>query len=70
MIKVGTAVKWKWGSGIATGKVVEIFTKDIIKTITGSAISRKASPENKSFLIEQEDGAKVLKSATEIERAE
>lgn len=70
MIKVGTVVKWKWGSGIATGKVVEIFTKDITKTIKGSAITRKASPGNKAFYIEQEDGAKVLKSATEIERAE
>ena len=70
MIKVGTAVKWKWGSGIATGKVVEIFIKDITKTIKGSAITRKASPENKAFLIEQEDSAKVLKSATEIEWAE
>lgn len=70
MIKVGTVVKWKWGSGIATGKVVEIYTKHFTKTIKGSAISRKASPENEAFLIDQEDGAKVLKSATEIERAE
>lgn len=70
MIKVGTLVKWKWGSAIAMGKVVEIFTKDITKTIKGSAITRKATPENKAFFIEQEDGAKVLKSATEIERAE
>ena len=59
------------GSGIATGKVVEIFIKDITKTIKGSAaITRKASPGKKAFYIEQEDGAKVLKSATEIERAE
>lgn len=70
MIKVGTLVKWKWGSGIATGKVIEVFTKDTTKTIKGSVITRKASPENKAFLIEQENGAKVLKGVTEIERAE
>ena len=70
MIKVGTAVKWKCGSGIATGKVIEVFTQDITKTIKGSAITRKATPENKAFYIEQEDGDKVLKSASEIERAE
>ena len=70
MIKVGTVVKWKWGSGIATGKVIEVFTTDITKTIKGSAITRKATPENKAFFIEHEDGAKVLKSATEIEKAE
>ena len=66
MIKVGTVVNWKWGSGIATGKVVEIFTKDITKTIKGSTITRKATPENKAFFIEQEDGAKVLKSAADL----
>lgn len=70
MIKVGTVVKWKWGSGIATGKIIEVFNKDITKTIKGSAITRKATPKNKAFFIEQEDGAKVLKSATEIERAD
>ncbi len=69
MIKVGTVVKWRWGSGTAEGKVIEVFTDDITKTIKGSAITRKATPENKAFYIEQEDGDKVLKSATEVERA-
>lgn len=70
MIKVGTVVKWKWRSGLATGKVIEVFTKDITKTIKGATITRKATPENKAFFIEQEYGAKILKSATEVERAE
>ena len=70
MIKVGTLVQWKWGNGTATGKVIEIFTEDITKTIKGSAITRKASPENKAFYIAQKNGDKILKSATEIERAD
>ena len=70
MIKVGTVVKWRWGSGTAEGKVIEVFTDDITKTIKGSAITRKATPENKAFYIEQEDGDKVLKSATAVERAD
>ena len=70
MIKVGTVVKWKWGSATAKGKVIEVFIKDITKTIKGAKITRKATPENKAFFIEQEDGDKVLKSATEIERAD
>ncbi|KEY19835.1 DUF2945 domain-containing protein [Kaistella antarctica] len=70
MIKVGTVVQWKWGSGTAKGKVNEVFTEDITKFIKGSEITRKATPENKAYYIAQEDGDKVLKSATEIERAD
>ena len=70
MIKVGTVVQWKWGSGTAKGKVIEVFTEDITKSIKGSEITRKATPEKKAYYIEQEDGDKVLKSATEIERAD
>ena len=70
MIKVGTIVKWNWGSGTAKGKVIEVFTENITKTIKGSDITRKAAPESKAYYIEQEDGDHVLKSATEIERAD
>ena len=68
MIKKGTEVSWKWGSGTATGKVAETFTEEITKTIKGSEITRKGSKENKALLIEQEDGDKVLKLESEVKR--
>lgn len=67
MIKKGTTVQWKWGSGTATGKVTETFTEEITKTIKGSKITRKGTKENKALLIEQEDGDKVLKLESEVE---
>lgn len=67
MIKKGTSVQWKWGNGTATGKVTEIFTEEISKTIKGSKITRKGTKENKALLIEQEDGDKVLKLESEVE---
>lgn len=70
MIKIGTNVKWNWGSGTATGKVIETFTEDITKTIKGSKITRKGEKENKALLIEQEDGDKVLKLESEVERVD
>ncbi|MEM6641327.1 MAG: DUF2945 domain-containing protein [Pseudomonadota bacterium] len=69
-IRVGTKVKWAWGDGTAEGKVSERFTEKVTRTIKGSDVTRNACTDEPAFLIEQSDGAKVLKSITEIERAE
>lgn len=66
----GTKVRWNWGNGTGEGKIVETFTEDVEKTISGSKIKRKASRDEPAYLIEQEDGAKVLKSKSELEQAD
>ena len=66
MIAKGTKVKWKWGSGTATGKVIETYSESVTKTIKGSKITRNG----RALFIEQEDGDKVLKSESEVEKAE
>ncbi|MFP5077275.1 DUF2945 domain-containing protein [Rhizobium sp. YIM 134829] len=65
----GSTVSWKWGSSTATGKVEESFTEDVERTIKGSKIKRKASKDEPAYLIQQEDGDKVLKSHSELEHA-
>lgn len=40
MIKTGTEVQWKWGNGIAKGKVEETFSQKITKTIKGTKVTR------------------------------
>lgn len=70
MIKKGTKVQWKWGSGTATGKVIETFSKEVHKNIKGSKITRKGEKDNKALYIEQEDGDKVLKLESEVQRAD
>lgn len=70
MIKKGTKVKWNWGSGTASGKVIETHAEEVHKTIKGSKITRKGEKGNKALLIEQEDGDKVLKLESEVERAD
>ena len=67
-VRVGTEVKWKWGSGWGKGKVTERFTEKVTRTIKGNEVTRKASEDEPAFMVEQEDGDRVLKSATEIER--
>ena len=69
MIKEGSNVQWKWGNGTASGKVEETYTKEITKTIDGSKITRKGEKGNKALFIKQEDGSKVLKLESEVEKA-
>ncbi len=68
-IKVGTEVMWNWGSGSAKGTVKQIYTEDVTKTIKGTEVTRNASEDQPAYLIEQDDGDRVLKSGSEIEAA-
>ena len=65
---VGTKVKWKWGAGWASGKVEERFTDKVSRTIEGNKVTREASDDEPAYLIEQEDGDRVLKSHSEVEK--
>jgi hypothetical protein len=65
-IHIGDEVTWKWGNGTGTGTVEERFTEKITRTIAGSEITRNASEDEPAYLIAQDDGAQVLKSASEL----
>lgn len=68
-MKNGDKVTWSWGDGTAKGTISESFTEKVTRTIKGKKITRNASKDEPAYLIEQEDGDRVLKSATEIEKA-
>lgn len=65
-IRTGTEVSWSWGTGTATGTVVEIHREKVTRTIKGSTITRNGSDEDPAYLIEQEDGGRVLKLRSEV----
>ena len=65
-IDKGTTVSWKWGTGKATGKVVEKSTHKVTKTIKGARVTRNASTENPGLTIKQANGKTVLKSKREV----
>ncbi|WP_151084038.1 DUF2945 domain-containing protein [Nocardioides cynanchi] len=67
-IRTGTTVTWRWGAGTAEGKVVAIHPRPVSRQIKGSRIKRLGTPEDPAYEIEQEDGAKVLKLRSEVER--
>ncbi|WP_378175515.1 DUF2945 domain-containing protein [Aquimarina sp. SS2-1] len=70
MIQKGTKVTWDWGQGAATGEVVESYTKKVTKTIKGTEVTRDGEEGNKALYIKQEDGDHVLKSESEVSRAD
>ena len=65
----GDKVKWDWGNGTGTGKIVKVYTQKITLKIDGSEITRDASDDCPAFKIKQDDGDEVLKSSSEVEAA-
>ncbi|TRO65357.1 DUF2945 domain-containing protein [Christiangramia sabulilitoris] len=70
MIREGSKVKWEWGNGTATGEVVSTFTKEVTRKIDGNEVTRKGEEGNKALYIKQEDGSKVLKLESEVQKAD
>jgi len=68
MIRKGSNVKWDWGNGTAKGKVIKTFSEKITKNIQGSEITRNGKEGDKALFIEQEDGSRVLKLESEVEK--
>lgn len=64
-----TPVRWRWGAYEAKGRVMEAFTSRVTRTIEGAEIVRNADEDNPAYLIEQEDGGRVLKSHSELKKA-
>lgn len=64
-----TWVEWNWGNGTGKGKVEETFTEKTTRKIKGSEITRDASQDDPAYLIEQEDGDRVMKSHSELRKA-
>ncbi|MDE1157825.1 MAG: DUF2945 domain-containing protein [Neorhizobium sp.] len=69
-IKTGNAVEWRWGRSKAEGDVEQRFTRDVTRTIKGKTIKRKADRQEPAFLIRQKNGARVLKSQSEVEKTD
>jgi hypothetical protein len=65
-IRKGRTVRWQWSGSTAEGKVVEIHRSKVTRTLGGSEITRNASDDDPAYLIEQEDGARVLKLKSEV----
>lgn len=68
-IRKGTQVQWKWGKSTATGKVESVHHDRIERKSKGETITRNGTKDDPALEIHQEDGTKVLKLRSEVERA-
>ncbi|MEM9734494.1 MAG: DUF2945 domain-containing protein [Pseudomonadota bacterium] len=65
----GAKVEWNWGNGKGSGKIDEVFTEKVTRTIKGNEVTRDASNDEPAYLITQEDGDRVLKSHSEVSKS-
>lgn len=68
-ISQGDTVEWDWGNGSGQGEVRKVYTQKTTVKIKGSEITRDADDDCPAYLIEQDDGDEVLKSASEVRKA-
>jgi len=62
----GGRVTWHWGANEAYGRVREVYFERVSKRIKGTEVVRNADRDNPAYLIEQDDGDRVLKSHSEL----
>ena len=65
-MKKGDKVHWNWGKSQAEGTIKEKSEKTITKKIKGTEVTRKATKEEPAYVIEQKNGAEVVKSESEL----
>ena len=68
-LRKGEHVSWAWGAHRAEGIAAQVFTSRIKRTIKGKTIVRNASTEEPAYMVQQADGARALKSESELTRA-
>ncbi|RPD45309.1 DUF2945 domain-containing protein [Hymenobacter sediminis] len=69
IMRKGTQVTWKYGTGTATGKIEETHKESVTRKLQGAEITRHGTPDNPAFLIVQDNGDKVLKLQSEVKPA-
>ncbi|MGV2977914.1 DUF2945 domain-containing protein [Roseibium alexandrii] len=62
----GDRVAWNWGAGTGEATVVDTHTDDVCLNIKGGDVRRRATPEDPAYTLRQDDGDRVLKSASEL----
>ncbi|RJS95221.1 DUF2945 domain-containing protein [Salinisphaera sp. Q1T1-3] len=64
--QTGETARWNWGDGEGSGRIVQVYTERVSKTLQGSEITRNGTEDNPAYLIEQDDGDRVLKLGSEL----
>jgi len=66
-MRKGTKVSWKYGTGMATGKIEEVHKEPITRKLKGHAVTRHGTAENPAFVIVQPNGDRAVKLKSEVQ---
>jgi hypothetical protein len=66
-ISIGTTVTWRAASGPVEGTVTAIHPRPVVRRVNGVRITRLGTPEDPAYEIEQADGTRTLKLASEVQ---
>ena len=69
-MKQGDYVAWRWGNGLAEGRVKSVHYEPITITSKGKTIKRNGTADNPALVIEHKSGNDVLKLASEVQKTE
>lgn len=69
-MKPGDDVAWKWGNGLAQGKVKSVHTEPFTITSKGKTIKRNGSADNPALVIEHKSGNDVIKLSSEVQNTQ
>lgn len=64
----GDRVSWAWGGGRGVGTIRSVSPRRTKRTIKGSEVIRNGTKDDPALSIEQDDGDRVLKLASEVRR--
>ena len=66
-MQIGDQIGWQWGSGLATGEVIELRPERTQIESKGKIITRNGSPDDLAVVIKADNGSKVIKLAHEVQ---
>lgn len=69
-MKPGDYIAWKWGNGLAEGRVKSVHAESISIQSKGKTVKRNGSSDNPAIVIEHKSGNDVLKLASEVQKTE
>ena len=67
-MKAGDDVAWRWGNGLAEGRVMSVHHEPTTIQSKGKTIKRNGTADNPALIIEHTSGNNVLKRSSEVQK--
>lgn len=69
-MKPGDHVAWRWGNGLAEGRIKSVHHQSTTIVSKGTQVKRNGTQDNPALVIEHKSGNDVLKLVSEVQKTE